>query len=299
MSDPVVKTEMINLDQVPVRINMDTPPAIPIPVPTGYSVLSLGAGVQSSALALMFARGIFEPMPDVAVFADTQAEPPSVYEWLTWLEAQLPFPVVKVTKGSLEELSVRIRTSKTGTIYQKDRIPAYIGGNGRPDGMETRQCTSNFKIDPIYRYVNGERGKGQRVVMSIGISWDEIRRMRDSSRKWIDNRYPLVERRITRDMCKRWMIQEGYPEPPRSACVFCPYHSNAEWHRLKTEEPDQFERAVEYERKLQETYRQVPRMHGIPYLHAARRPLDEIDFEHDDHGQGDLFGAECEGMCGI
>ena len=34
-------------------------------------VLSLGAGVQSSTLALMAAKGEVTPMPDVAVFADT------------------------------------------------------------------------------------------------------------------------------------------------------------------------------------------------------------------------------------
>ena len=56
-------------------------------------VLSLGAGVQSSTLALMAAKGEVGPMPTAAIFADTQAEPASVYKWLDWLEAQLPFPV--------------------------------------------------------------------------------------------------------------------------------------------------------------------------------------------------------------
>jgi len=44
-------------------------------------VLSLGAGVQSSALALMLEnKDINYPMPDFAVFADTQSEPQEVYE---------------------------------------------------------------------------------------------------------------------------------------------------------------------------------------------------------------------------
>ena len=49
-------------------------------------VLSLGAGVQSSTLALMAAAGEVTPMPDAAIFADTQAEPAGVYRWLDWLE---------------------------------------------------------------------------------------------------------------------------------------------------------------------------------------------------------------------
>ncbi len=56
-------------------------------------ILSLGAGVQSSTLALMAAAGEVSPMPTAAIFADTQDEPASVYKWLDWLEKQLPFPV--------------------------------------------------------------------------------------------------------------------------------------------------------------------------------------------------------------
>lgn len=44
-------------------------------------VLSLGAGVQSTTLALMAAHGEIEP-PDCAIFADTQWEPAEVYAHL-------------------------------------------------------------------------------------------------------------------------------------------------------------------------------------------------------------------------
>jgi len=67
------------------------------------TVISLGAGVQSSTMALMAAHGEITPMPDYAIFADTQAEPSHIYSWLDWLETQLPFPVLRVTAGSLKE----------------------------------------------------------------------------------------------------------------------------------------------------------------------------------------------------
>jgi hypothetical protein len=35
-------------------------------------VISLGAGVQSSVMALMAAEGELTPMPDCAIFSDTQ-----------------------------------------------------------------------------------------------------------------------------------------------------------------------------------------------------------------------------------
>lgn len=58
-------------------------------------VLSLGAGVQSTTMALMAAHGEIGPMPDCAIFADTGWEPKSVYDHLEWLMSPnvLPFPV--------------------------------------------------------------------------------------------------------------------------------------------------------------------------------------------------------------
>ena len=44
-------------------------------------ILSLGAGVQSSTLALMIEKGEI-PMVDAAIFADTQAESKETYEFL-------------------------------------------------------------------------------------------------------------------------------------------------------------------------------------------------------------------------
>ena len=67
--------------------------------------------MQSSTLALMAAAGEITPMPKCAIFADTQAEPASVYRWLDWLEKQLPFPVHRVTKGNLEADALKMRTT--------------------------------------------------------------------------------------------------------------------------------------------------------------------------------------------
>jgi len=42
------------------------------------NILSLGAGVQSSTMALMAAHGEITPTPDAAIFADVGDEPDSV-----------------------------------------------------------------------------------------------------------------------------------------------------------------------------------------------------------------------------
>ena len=54
---------------------------------TNLRVLSLGAGVQSSTLALMIEKGEI-PMVEAAIFADTGGEPAVVYKWLDWLSAE-------------------------------------------------------------------------------------------------------------------------------------------------------------------------------------------------------------------
>ena len=66
-------------------------------------VLSLGAGVQSTAVLLMSCRGIL-PKLDHAIFADTQWEPSEVYEHLEWLTAEAAkygIPVHIVTAGKI------------------------------------------------------------------------------------------------------------------------------------------------------------------------------------------------------
>lgn len=266
-------------------------------------VLSLGAGVQSSTLALMAARGEVEPMPKCAIFADTQTEPPAVYKWLDWLEAQLPFPVYRVTKGDLAEGELRLRTSKkSGFVYRKALIPAYTDDGG----MTPRKCTSDYKIQPIVTKLREiasiPRGcKEVRVIQWIGISMDETIRMKPSREPWIENRWPLIEKRISRRNCLEWWAKNGLPEPPRSACYFCPFHSNAEWARMQKDEPEEFAKAIEFEKKMDAVAQQETGARRVRvFLHPSRRPLSEIDFlESNQMRLGGSFGNECEGMCGV
>lgn len=260
--------------------------------------ISLGAGVQSSTLALMSAHGEFGELPDFAVFADTQQEPKEVYRWLDWLEGKLPFPVRRVTRGDLAVDAVRLRVSKTGTTYTKAVVPAFIVDPSGAVGLAMRQCTSYHKIEVIHREYSALRRKGP-VEQWIGISLDESHRMKPAREGWLTNRWPLVERRMSRRDCLSWMDRMGYPEPPRSACVFCPYHSDHEWSRLKTNDPEAFDRAVSFEKEYQHALGQVSGMRGKPFLHRSLVPLSEVVFGGDD-GQMNLnFGNECEGMCGV
>ncbi len=282
------------------------------PLPTKYNVLNLGAGVQSSALALMAARGEIGPMPDFAVFADTQAEPTSVYKWLDWLETQLPFPVIRVTKGSLTEETLKVRVKEkskygNGITYLRTNIPVYgLMPNGEVRNAVGRSCTADFKVAPILKEIRKRCGikHGQKnitVTQWLGISYDEMQRMKLPSNAWTQHRWPLIEKRMTRSHCKDWMAKHGYPEPPRSACYYCPFHSDDEWRRLKTEDPIHFQKAVEFDRTFRRLQNENPGGLRIEvFLHGSCKPLDEVDFtDKDQHQLGFDFSSECEGMCGL
>jgi hypothetical protein len=285
-------------------MNLFTPPP-----ETKYTVLNLGAGVQSSCLALMAAKGEITPMPDFAVFADTQAEPQSVYNWLDWLETQLPYPVYRVTKGNLTDESIRIHERKDGSGERVNNIIPAFGI--LPDGTKTaaigRKCTNDYKILPILKKIkekcNVIRGQKQCTVTQwIGISWDELQRMKGSRFAWTQHRWPLIEMRMSRQMCLDWMKNNGFPEPPRSACYYCPFHSDTEWRRLRDEEPHEFRLAIEFDKLLRMTHKyHNKRMKMEVYLHNSCKPLGEVDFNNDeDKGQQVWdFQAECEGMCGV
>lgn len=248
-------------------------------------VLSLGAGVQSSTVLMMSIAGEL-PRLDLAVFADTGWEPKRVYEHLEWLEAQAEaagIPVVKVSAGNIRD------DIASGRSFAS--MPFFTPSNGRP-GRVRRQCTRDYKLIPIRRQIKNvvQQTKVRWVEQWIGISWDEVQRVRDSDVTFVRNRYPLVERRLTRADCLQWMEAKGFPQPPKSACVGCPYHSDAEWRAIRAA-PDEWAEAVEFDRKIRHRAGR-----GEVFLHSSLRPLDEVYLSD---SQLSLFGDDCFGMCGV
>lgn len=255
-------------------------------------VLSLGAGVQSSTLALMIARGDLPPV-DCAIFSDTGWEPKAVYEWLDWLEQQLPFPVHRVSAGNLRQDQINRSKPSSGRIAA---VPWFTLSPKGKEGMGRRQCTAEYKLRPLQRKVvelmDRKRPKGG-CEMLIGISMDEVWRMKPSRVQYIVNKFPLIEKQITRQACLRWMEERQYPKPPKSSCIGCPFHSDAQWRALS---PEEFADAVEVDRAI----RNQPGFRGQQFMHKSLKPLDQVDFSTlEERGQMNLFLNECEGMCGV
>lgn len=263
-------------------------------------VISLGAGVQSTTMALMAAAGELRPMPDCAIFADTQWEPSGVYEHLEWLEKQLPFPVHRVTAGSIREAIV----SKTNTTGGRFSSVPYFTGNG---GMGRRQCTSEYKIAPIEKmqrqllgYPSRARIPHRSAEIWIGISTDEIQRMKDARNKWQVNRWPLIEAGMSRRDCLKWCADRGFPAPPKSSCIGCPYHSDRQWREMRDTDADAWEDACKVD-KLMRSNGSIRGMQNLEYMHRSLKPLAEVDLSTPvERGQVEFgFLQECDGMCGL
>lgn len=267
-------------------------------------IISLGAGVQSSTMALMAAAGEITPMPECAIFADTQAEPRAVYDWLNWLEKELPFRVYRVTAG---DLSAEIGVKPNGT-YRYMPLPAFVRGADGRAALLNRSCTRDFKIDPIRRKVRELVGLTRRrsppepvVQQWIGISADESQRARSSREPWMANRWPLLELRLTREQCLQWMSAHGYPRPPKSSCVFCPFHDNSQWAEIQADQV-QWAQAVEVDDRIRHM-RAGQRTAPAVYLHRSLTPLKDLTFKltatAPDLFDETTFAVECEGMCGV
>lgn len=334
------------------------------------NILSLGAGVQSTAVALMSADGEL-PKIDHCIFADTQWEPKAVYDHLDWLvpvleKADIPVHIVTRSNIKQDALMYQVRgmagadsrwgsmpfhtycvvpagspiykdqfTDAEGHLFREETLDTFGDDEGKEiiryttketisKGIIRRQCTSEYKIAPIEKkireilgYEPGQRISGKTVLVRhwFGISADEAGRIRFPEKRYKENFYPLCGGEITRKGnpsrgvlewknvsmsradCISWCLMNGYPEPPRSACKGCPFHSNMEWKWLRDNAPEDFADAVAFDNAI----RNCGGMRGKVYLHSSCKPLDEIDLDDDvDRGQMQFsWMSECSGNCGV
>ncbi|MCY4582856.1 MAG: hypothetical protein OXE50_08710 [Chloroflexi bacterium] len=319
--------------------------------------ISLGAGVQSSALYILAAQGKHGvPHADVAVFADTGDEPDYVYRQLERLEewgkkhGGAPIHRVEEGSGSLSEVMgvrwvpipafTRVSEEKftdavgdpytVFTLEQQAPDERTRGGRRRRDreGMLRRQCTKEFKVVPIQRFIKETvlgipRGKPvkKRARGMMGFSCEEVARIKPSREKWIDSVYPLMDARLYRPHCIRIVEDAGLGTPRKSACTFCPYHSDRYWAEMKRDDPKAFDHSVDVDEMIRSAASRAQLYHSdgkayaslrgphptIPgrskdgieadniYVHRSCTPLKDVQFGD----QPSLWGEECEGHCGI
>lgn len=262
-------------------------------------ILSLGAGVQSSTVLRMAICGEIAPIKH-AIFADTGWEPKAVYQHLKSLKeeanaANIDLRIVR--KGNIRDDSLAKNAFVTLPLHTKS-----VDGK---KGILKRQCTETYKIRPLHnemRKIVGIPKKGTSqahlVTSVIGISWDESQRMRDPHFPWIKNDYPLVDLRMTREDCFLWNEQNGFPPPPRSACLGCPFKSKQEWSILQ-KNPAEWADVVDFDNKIRHGVKEI--QDSEFFLHGSKIPLKNLPAVEAEalSPNLNLFDLECEGMCGL
>lgn len=254
-----------------------------------YRILSLGAGVQSSCLLALSAEGIL-PRIDFAVFADTGWEPQAVYDHLDRLEREVAkpagIPILRVSSGN-------IRDDALNPEHRFASMPLYIlNRDGRP-GMTRRQCTGEYKIKPIKRQVRDLLGfpypqrvpRGLYVEQWVGISTDEFHRAKDSDVKYMRNRHPLIsDLNWSRADCIRYLSSAGLADTPKSSCLGCPFHGNAQWRTLRDTSPAEWDDVVAFDAAIRKGNARANAsgnpLLGQAFLHRSRVPLDVAPIDH-------------------
>ncbi len=221
-----------------------------------FRVLSYGGGLDSFAMLLDAIER--RELPALAIFADVgdpkgkdPAEWPGTYHHIR--EVVQPLCArMGIEFLWLDTTRSPVRGCRSLFAYFETRriLPTRL----------SRLCTAAAKIERIHAYI-AERAAGRPVEMWIGFeAGEEERARRDphaygrGDASWV-SRFPLLERGLCRCRCEALCRRLGYAVPRKSACVFCPFSSRADFQTLRRELPETFARVAAIEENCRPTKR--------------------------------------------
>ncbi len=202
-------------------------------------VLSFGAGVQTTALAILIAEG--KVKVDEVVFADTGGEKPETYWYMEaytiplFKEIGVPFTTVRGEPRNLVEHCEHYRILPM--IYK-------------------RWCSDHAKIRPINAHI------GKEAISIIGFSSDEINRA-ERARNKAKKSFPLIDMGISASDCQRIISNYGWPLPLKSSCYFCPFQRWPEWNWLKIHHPELIDICLDMESNFYKRRPDLRQTHGV------------------------------------
>lgn len=253
-------------------------------------VVSYGGGRQTTAMLVLAAQDRIPHRTFLFANVGDRAENPATLAYFH--EHALPF----AAKHGLELREVRWvdRTGRVRDLYddllrQDNSLTIPLRDSG---GFGPRKCTSRYKIEVVAREVKRLGATVEQPFdVAIGIAVDEIERAKPGVVKqqpWTIRTYPLLDLGLfTRD-CLRVIAEAGLPQPPRSACSFCPFQGEEEWRRQRDETPELFARNVALDATMRERHERLrgdPAGLAHPTLTLDRATTNQLSFDG------------CEGSC--
>ena len=272
-------------------------------------IISLGVGLQSSALYFMSSNGEL-PRVDYAIFADPGREKKITYRYLEfmkeWAAKNNGIPIITVDRKNLFR-DMMEQMNSTGQCFVS--IPLYVKNPDGSVGMLRRQCTNEYKIEQVDWQIRQLYGLAPRkwtpkTNVWQGITLDEMQRMSFSNENWKTKIYPFCGYQATktdvtkidwgikmyRDGVEAWFRERGLPVPPKSSCTFCTYQSDYAWQEMKMDDPEAFQICC----LLDEAIRHFGTVEAPCYLHESCIPLREVKFN-----QTDIWRGNCATDCHI
>ncbi len=231
-------------------------------------VWSCGGGTQSGAIAALIGMGKL-PKPDICFMTNTGREKSG-----TW-----PF-VDGFIRPQLARVGGELRIIQSsdyggGSLFGGEAgetvmMPGFTNITGQV-GKLPPFCSGSWKTDVGERYL---RSLGVEKARNwLGISLDEMRRVRKQHRPWLELWYPLIFAvRLFRYQCVELIRSTGWLSSiPHSACFMCPNMADAEWIDMKMNWPQDFAAACAVEAE-------VRLIDSNFFCHPSCVPLAEVDF---------------------
>jgi PP-loop superfamily ATP-utilizing enzyme len=207
------------------------------------TVISYGGGVQSTALVILAMRQQW-PVDEIVHVDLLAAESPSTREYVkyfhNWLRDEYGREITFIERDLYGDMLANPAFTPVPWLGKRERF------------MLRRQCTREYKVAPVQRYLTQKYLHG-RIQLMLGISADEWHRMRQSSHSRIDHVYPLIDLMITRTQCLEIIQGAGLDIPSKSSCWFCPFRSQRSQRELVKQYPHLAGMARELEQRINST----------------------------------------------
>lgn len=268
-------------------------------------ILSFGAGMQSTALALMSCENVdaerkghkrpypLVPVYDLVVFCDLGFEPPWVMQ-----QAEFVHRACDAAGIRYEMLDAPLHRDLMQNFGRR-RTVSIPWWTLRDDGHKSRMprnCTLDYKVERISKFVRWEvlgYKKGQRLrdedkkahEMHMGFSFEEKQRCKDSPNPMFVNRFPLVDMELTRADNYAYILDVWGLDTKASACCFCPFHRNHFFEHLKEHQPQTYAKLLEVDELLRDKNPKPP-MDSDLFISRSRKRLADLTPE-------DCCDAEC------
>jgi hypothetical protein len=230
-------------------------------------IWSCGGGTQSGAVAALIGDGRLLK-PDLCLMVNTGRERSGTWPFVdNFIRPQLARVGLELTviPAQADGELVSLFSAEGGPL-----LPGFTTITGKV-GKLSPFCSGTWKRDVQERYM---RSLGiETATQWLGISCDELKRLRSQHRAWLKITYPLVFMvRMWRVDCVQLIRAKGWAgQIPHSACWMCANADDNEWAEMKRDWPSDFEMACLLEEEVQQ---RDPHF----WLHPSCTPLRYVDF---------------------